>query len=232
MTRLLNPAVSKLVDQQMRNWELARRQRPEGPARARRAVEDFICISRMVGIGDEVATGVGARLAWPVFDKQLLDAMAGDDRLRRQIYDSMDQRDLGWWEEALNPLLRGSPAVRNDYFHRLCETLLSLARQGSAVFVGRGADRLLPADHGLRVRLIAPLRLRVRSHAQAAGCSLEEARRAIVRIENERHGFLRRHFQVDATDPLRHDLVVNLERCSAEQAVELVLAAHRIRATG
>lgn len=232
MTRPTNPAVSRLVDKQMRHWELARRQRFEGPSRSRREVEDFICISRMVGIADEVAAGVGNRLGWPVFDKQLLDAMAGDDRLQRQIYDSMDQRDLGWWEEALNPLLRGSRAVRNDYFHRLCSTLLSLACQGSAVFVGRGADRVLPAAHGLRVRLIAPLRQRTRSYAQAAGCSLDEAQSEIARIESEREGFLRRYFQVDAADPLRHDLVINLERSSPEQGVELVLAAHRIRGVG
>ncbi len=229
MTTPTNPAIARLVDRQMRNWELARAQRLSRPEPARSEVEEFVCLSRMVGIGDEVATGIAERLGWPVFDKQLLDAMAGDDHRRRRIYASMDERDLGWWREALAPLV-WRQTTRNDYFHRLCETVLSLARQGSAVFVGRGADRILPADLGLRVRLIAPLELRARWYAEAAGGSLVAARREIARIEGERGRFLRAHFDVDALDPLRHDLTLNLGRLDPRQAIEIVLAARPLAA--
>lgn len=227
-----DPALSRLVEKQMRNWELARSQRISTPTPKRKEVEDFLCVSRMVGVDDrQVAALVGERLGWPVFDRDILEAMAGDDDFRRQIYTSMDQRDLSWWEEALRSLL-DRDFVRNDYFHRLCETLLSLARQGNSVFVGRGADLVLPGGRGFRVRLVAPLTTRTERHAELTGLSPKKARDEIARIEKERGEFLRRHFGIDADDPLRYDIMINLERFSHQQAVDLILHAREMFGDG
>ena len=143
-----NPAIARLVERQMRNQELAREQRFEVEKVSQSPVEEFVCISRQVGTdGPGLAQDLGRRLGWPVFDREILDEMAGDDAVRRQVYESMDQRDLSWWEESLRALMQ-SEFVRNDYFQKLSETLLSLARQGDCVFRGRGADLLLPASGG------------------------------------------------------------------------------------
>lgn len=223
-----DPALSRLVEKQMRNWELARSQRLSTAPPKRKEVEDFLCISRMVGVDDRVVAGlVGKRLGWPVFDREILEAMAGDDDFRRQIYSSMDQRDLSWWEETLRALM-DRDFVRNDYFHRLCETLLSLARQGNSVFIGRAADLILPRGRGFRVRLVAPLAARVARYSELTGLSPKKAEREIARIERERAEFLRRHFGVGADDPLRYDIMVNLERFSHEQAVDLILQAREM----
>ena len=90
-------ATSPLVERQMRNWELARSQRFTEAAKRPAEVQEFICISRMVGVGHRAVTRpLGERLGWPVLDRQLLESMAGDDDLRQRIYHTMDQRDLGW----------------------------------------------------------------------------------------------------------------------------------------
>lgn len=223
------PALAKLVERQMRNWELARRQRlADSPARGE-AVADFICVSRQVGAdGRQVARALGAELGWPVFDREVLDAMAGDDEVRRRIYESMDARDLSWWEETLRSLMQ-SEFGRNDYFRRLCETLLSLARQGDCVFLGRGADLVLPAERGFRVRLVAPMANRLQRFADSRGLPEAEAEREMERIESDRSRFFRRHFGIDADDPMRYDMTVNLARFSPEQAVAAVLEARAIR---
>ncbi len=221
-------AGAALVERQMRNWELARTQRHARPERERREVEDFICLSRMVGVDDaSVARGLGERLGWATIDQEILEAMAGDDEIRKRIYESMDQRDLSWWEETLRPLLEG-PSVRNDYFHALCRTVLSLARQGSCVFLGRGIDLILPRDRGFRVRLVAPLDTRVRRFAEESGRQAKPAAKELERVERQRADFLRHHFGVEPDDPLRYDVTVNLERFGAEHAVELILAARRL----
>lgn len=80
------PETQRLVERQMRNWELQRAQHhAEAPAQ-RAGVADFICISRDVGAG---GTGLGLtlaeRLGWPVFDRDILHTMAGDDSVREQI---------------------------------------------------------------------------------------------------------------------------------------------------
>lgn len=217
-----------LVERQMRNWELGRQQRHSRPEPERREVEDFICLSRMVGVEDgPVVEGLGARLGWATFGREILDSMAGDDELRKRIYESMDQRDLSWWEETLRPLVLGL-SVRNDYFHTLCRTVLSLARQGSCVFLGRGIDLILPRERGFRVRLVAPLSARVRRLAEESGSSLGKARDELDRVERQRAEFIRNHFGVEPDDPVRYDVTINLERIAAARAVDLILEARRL----
>ncbi len=224
----LHGPAGKLVERQMRNWELARAQRPTEPAAIQNEVEDFIAISRAVGAGGlDVATRLGETLKWPVFDRQILDIMAGDNELRRRIYASMDERDMGWCEETLQVLLRPE-FVKNDYFHRLTKTVLTLARQGHAVFLGRGVDLILPRDVGFRVRLVASHETCVAHYSERHGLSREEADTEIVRVEREREEFIHRHFQAEAADQARYDLVINMGQFSREQAVDVILEARQV----
>jgi cytidylate kinase len=225
------PATAKLIEQQLGKWELALKGRGQESVPGGEPVENFICISRMVGIdGHDIGILVGERLGWPVFGREILEAMAEDDAIRRRIYSRMDERDLTWWEESLRAVL-DSDFVRNDYFKRLCETVLSLARQSRSVFVGRGADLILPTGQGLRVRLVAGLASRVRWYAAAAEIDPDKARRDVERVEKERAEFLHHRFGADASDPLRHDLVLNLDRWNTEDVVGMILDAYRRKTT-
>jgi cytidylate kinase len=220
---------AQALERQMRNWELSRLQRLERAATERAEVGDFITISRQVGLNAEhIARELGSRLGWPVFGRNLLEAMAGDDEVRHRVYRSMDERDLRWWQEALRSLLEQEFDV-NDYFHRLSHTVLSLARQGSCIFVGRGCDLMLPRDLGLRLRFVASLEQRVAGVARELRLTAGAARRELARIERERAAFLAHHFGVKADDPTRADLTVNLGRWEPELVIELVLAAHEKR---
>ena len=226
-----NPAAAKLVERQMRNWELARAQRLSVPAPQREEVEDFIAISRNAGArGKAVAAELGEKLGWPVFGREILDVMAGDDDLRRRVYASMDERDLNWYQETLRALTQPE-FVKNDYFHRLTETVLSLARQGHAVFLGRGTDMILPRTIGFRVRLVAPSELCVKNFAIQRKLTPDQARVEVSRLEKERSEFIRNHFRIDAADSTRHDLMINMERFTPRQAVELILSGHSAAAT-
>jgi cytidylate kinase len=217
------------LERQMNNWELARLQRLERATTRRPDVEDFITVSRQVGVaGEQVAERLGQRLGWPVFGKKLLEAMAGDDVIRTRIYASMDERDLKWWQETLRSLLDQDFDL-NDYFHQLSETVLSLARQGSCIFIGRGCDMILPSSLGFRVRLVAPLEDRLRALEEKLGLSSNEAQSELVRIATERREFLRHHYRADADDPTRHDLLLNLGRWSTTEAVEALLAARALK---
>jgi cytidylate kinase len=223
-TLLHDPGLTRFVEKQMRNWEISRAQRRE--SQANRQIEDFITIANMVGAGGrEVAQAVATGLGWPMYDRELLASMAGDDETRAGLYRSMDERDLGWLEMTLRSAME-EPLRKNDYFHRLTGTVLEFARQGPAVFVGRGADLILPADKGLRVKLIASREYCAARFAQAVGLSLDDALACIDRIESERRKFVDHHFHRDAHDPTRFDLLVNVERLSADRATQIILAAH------
>ena len=222
-------SIARLVERQMRNWEQARALRTTEKAAPRREVEDFVAISREIGAGGtDVATVLSERMGWPVFDKDILQAMAGDDDVRRQIYASMDERDLGWFERAARAV--GQPGfVRDDYFHNLSRTILSLARQARGVFIGRGADIILPREIGVRVRLVAPVEQRIRRLAERRGLETEVARDEVARIDRERAEFIEHHFRARLDDPTRYDLTINMGGLSAQNAVDLILRTHEMR---
>jgi cytidylate kinase len=213
----------------MRNWELARSQQPANPIPKVEGVYDFVTFSRRAGCGgSDVAALLGQRLGWPVFDRELLHAMAGDDAIRRRLYESMDERDLNWLEEVLRSFM-SSEFPRNDYFHRLTSTVLAVARKDHAIFLGRATDLILPRASGLRVRVTAPIEYCAQRWATRRRIPLEHARAEIQRTEVERAQFVENHFDTEARDESRYDLTINAQGFTIEEAVEVILSALRLR---
>lgn len=225
-----SPGLSRVVEKQMRKWELHHAQHPEADPSSKAApVSEFITLSNSVGAGgDDIAATLSARLGWPVFGREILLAMAGDDEVRARLYRSMDERDIGWFEQTFRCLMQ-QEFRKNDYFHRLTEAILCIVRRGHAILVGRGADLILPREHGLRVKLIAPLRRRIENFARRTGTTLEHAAAEIQRIEQDRRAFIQRDFHADADTPARFDLLINVDRFTCDQAVELILVGLRMR---
>jgi len=217
--------LARLVEKQMRNWELARSQKPASPEERAAPVRDFLSISYGIGSGgDCIAARLADALRWPLFDKAILQEMAGNDDVRRRLYESIDQRDLSWFEE-IGRSLGQEEFHRNDYFHRLVTTVLAIARRGPAVFLGRATDLILPRRHGFRVRFMRSRNECIAAHARRQRLDRDTAREEIEEIERDREKFVTNHFHVDARDPARFDLIVNLDAFSDDQALALVLGA-------
>lgn len=219
--------LTRIVEEKLRDWKVS----AKSPARAgapRQEVHDFITIARMVGIdGHAVARPLGQQLGWPVFDREILHVMADDDRVQEKLYEELDERDVGWIEDTLRWLVEEG-FDKEHYFHRLSETILALARQGPAIFLGRGVDFILPRNRGLRVGLVAPLEYRVHSIAARDHLSEVAARVAVDRLQSQRDEFLRTHFGGRADKPARLDLVINVATIPAAQAVELISMVLRL----
>ncbi len=218
--------LSQLVEKQMRNWELARAQCPaEPPTEADRPVAAYVAISRAVGLpAFKVATFLHERLGWPIFDRDILQVMSGDDVYRRRLYAHMDGRDLGWLEGFVRGLTQ-SRYTRDDYFRRLSETVLSIARQGHAIFIGRGVSHILPRDTGLAVRLTAPREFCIESYARQKDLSIDAAVGEVAEIEDDRSRYIKNHFHIDWEEPTQYDLVINMEQFPVEATGELILTA-------
>lgn len=224
-----DPALAGAIERQLRDWSLARKQRAPLPAAAR-VVHDFITISRAVGCeGDAVARLVAEKLGWPIFDRQILQTMAGNDAMREEVYRSLDGRDMTWIEEATTAFLHPD-FIRNDYFRKLVEATLALARGSNAIFIGRGVDLILPRERGLRVRIAANPDTCVANFAAANHLDPTHARKEVERLERERADFIRHHFRVEAANLARFDLGINLDHLTPAHAAELIVAAHQLRA--
>ncbi|MBP7935160.1 MAG: cytidylate kinase-like family protein [Phycisphaerae bacterium] len=223
------PGLVKLIEKQMRRWEITRGLRPARPTPLREQVANFVAISNDVGAGgDEIAVILAGRLNWPVFDKQILHTMADDNAMRERLHKSMNERDLSWLGEMIRSLIQ-QEFRKNDPFHRLAETVLCIARQGNAIFLGRAVDLILPRTRGLRVKLVASRHWRVENFARRTGANPGQAAVEIDRIEQERRRFVQEHFRVDPDDSTRFELLINVSNFNFEQVVDLIEAALKMR---
>ncbi len=221
--------IDRMVERQLRNWELARQQQSVSARQPGQQVAEFIAISRAVGLpGNEICSLLNLRLGWPVFDREILQAMSGENAWRQELYESMDERDLSWMEEFVRAMSMGY-GVRDDYFNQLTETILTLARNGHAIFLGRAADLILPRGGGLRVRITATREHCIEAYAKERGLNFEKAVREVEEIEHERARFIRHHFNIEASEQARHDLIINMEVFNAHQAADIIMTALRSR---
>src|SRR5262245_30976817 len=187
-----------------------------------------IAISREAGaLGNSVATEVGRRLGWPVYDRNLLDRIARELRRPPSQLEPVDERTSSWLEDSLASLFDKHHVGPDTYFRYLLAAVRGLGEAGGCVIVGRGANCILPAETTLRVRLVARAEDRARVVARRLGLSSSQAAAWVEKTERERFAFVQDHFKEDPTDPHYYDLVLNMSRLTVDGAAELILETLR-----
>ncbi len=190
-----------------------------------------IAISRQAGSrGAEIAQAVGARLGWPVYDRELLTHIAQEKRFNERLLDHLDERCTNWLEEIIAGFSTQYHSPTDwTYLKQLLRLLVSLRQVGHCVIVGRGAGHVLPASTTLHVRVIAPRALRVSKTEKQKGLSKAAAERWIDQTDNDRTHFVKHRFNMDPDDPLNYDLILNSGRYSTEECAELIVQAARVK---
>ncbi len=223
-------AIQRLVERRMREWELSSAQAPPKPGPTPTAIHPYVAISRTLGSGGrDVADRLHEQLGWPVYDKEILNYIAEDDDIQRRLYASADEQTTSWLERMTAPFRAEGPQPRDDYFHKLIRAVRTIAAGSSAIFVGRGVGFILPAEQGLRVRLVAPIERCVETFAARAQLTASEGA-AVVRATNAaRTAFLRDRFGEDTTAEERYALTINTATFPPDVAAQLIVAAVRAR---
>lgn len=191
-----------------------------------------IAISRDAGAnGSAIATEIGERLGWPVYDRELIHRIASEMGLRTDLLESVDEKHRGRWKEFINTLSVMPNSKLGSYNRHLVEILLSLAAHGNCIIVGRGAAQVLPEPTTLRVRLVGPVKARIEVVRQRRGISREEATRWVEMTDRERAGFVQEQFHKDPHDPSQYDVILNSTRFSKTECVDFIIEAlHRLQA--
>ncbi len=193
----------------------------------RRLCRPPIVISREVGSGGRrVAELLAQKLGFALCDKQILDELATRAKVPRDFLALLDERPAHALELLGASLLRGVSLAPEDYERLLKSGLRALLKLGSVVIVGRGAVFLAEPRRALRVRVVAPLPLRIKNFAAYENISEDEAARRIQRIEKERAEFMKRYFGAEEATADCFDIAVNTECLSFEQCVELILQTY------
>lgn len=113
--------------------------------------------------------------------------------------------------------------VRRPYRILMRRALLEHVRRGRLAYFGYSGHLLLPRiPHLVRVRLIAPMEMRVARTREMLGYSASEARDYIRRVDQERTHWARMMYGLDIRDPAAYDICINVERLSHAGACTLL----------
>lgn len=109
----------------------------------------------------------------------------------------------------------------------LVETIIyEHALKDNAVIIGRGGNYLLrDIPHALRIRLVAPLEIRVRRMMKEEGVGDKTARREIARIDASRADYVDKNYGHDWEDVDNYDMVFNSGTDSYEDITKILIAA-------
>ncbi|MBI4460699.1 MAG: cytidylate kinase-like family protein [Acidobacteria bacterium] len=215
-------AIAQLVETQWKKWLLLTQQRsakePLGPF-------PTVAISRERGSGGGlVGKLVADRLGFVLFDSEIVDHVAKAAAVDRMIVAHMDERSQRSVREWTDRVVEGKRFSAQGYMAHLTKTILAAGEKGNAVIIGRGAHLLLPVDRCFRVRVIAPLEVRI-ERLCAASLKRSEAESIIAETDRQRSQFIQENFRESDSDPLLYDLVINTGEIAVETAAELVIRA-------
>jgi hypothetical protein len=227
-------AIGPIAERQLRRWAQTLGSRAQSARRAPdRLPEDlypFVAISRQAGAGGEdVGRVVAAALRCECLDHELLTYLAERCHVPTVLLEFVDETTSTLVRDILTRWLDARLITQDEYVRRLGEIMLMAVHDGPAVFVGRGAQSILPRERALAVRVIAPLERRITDTMMRRHLDRKAAEKWVRETDEGRAHFIRHQFHEDPSDPRRYDLVINLERIDPETAGRVIVAAYRHR---
>ena len=214
-------SVLKIIEEQAKKWQLMK-----AKDKKEAAVFPVITISREPGSGGRiVATVLAEKLGLDLFHQEIINEMAESAQVSSRILETLDEKGLSVLEEWITSLVDNRHLWPDQYLRHLMKVIGTIGKHGNAVIVGRGANFVLPPEERIRVRIVAPLDVRVENVSSNFGVSAEEAKRHIIRTESERRAFIRKYFNADITDPINYDIVLNTGILSIEAAADAIKSA-------
>jgi len=216
----------------MAEWVSRQRAQKEGTVSPSGPVDwsTVLTISRQPGAGGHTvakkvcdALGTG----WKVWDREIIDALAESVNMRREMIEALDENVHSWLEQVVRDVFGVTTMETFAYRRHLAQVLLSIAHQGNAVIVGRGANFLL--KHGLNVRLRASRDFRVRETMTGENLNREQAEKRVREIDKRRAEFTKSVFERDIDDIDAYDMILRTDVLGFDVAASAIVAATKAK---
>jgi cytidylate kinase len=220
---MASQSIQQLVEMQGRRWarSLERVTAPREPS---------IAISRLRYSGaHEVAEKLAENLGYGFFGSEIVDEIAKDEGVRRELVAGLDERVQSAIERYVIDGFRHRKFAETDYLRAVTRVVSTIARRGKAVILGRGAAAIVDPAHALRVLVVAPLAWRSARLAEMQGLPREKAADRLALEDRERRDFHRRDFNFEQMDPVNYDVIVNTGSLGIEASTATILAAFHQR---
>jgi len=167
----------------------------------------------------KLAEGLKSQLGYKIISREEVIEAAknyGIEETGLGEKDIMESHPPGYWHDRSNE--------RMHYLTCFKAALLDFAVEGSIIYHGNLAHILLnEVPFVLRVRVNAPLVNRVKLVMENEGLSKEAAIEKIKNIDYRRRKWTQFLYDAEIIDPIFFDLVLNFERISIEDAIEMVV---------
>ena len=190
----------------------------------------FITISREAGAGGHV---LGESLAqalnrdapdipWTLFDDNLVNEVLRDHDLPATLARYMSEDSVAEVRETIEVAL-GLHPHKDQLVSKVNSTIISLARIGHVILIGRGAHILTRAlKGGLHLRLVAAAEKRAAYFARVFELDRASAVARIDALDAGRRAYVKRHFGEEVADPHAYDLVINTTAQLTDDLVRMI----------
>jgi cytidylate kinase len=163
-------------------------------------------------IGREVARQLGSEF---IRQDIIREAVREYHALEAKLVETVEEKP-GFFE------VLSETARRHHIF--VAAEVYEFALREQIVIIGRWSTLLLRGvGHALRIRVCAPLDIRVRRMVERTNVEEPVARDRIGRYDEGVRARIRQFFEVEWSDPLLYDLTVNTGTVSVEAAVALII---------
>ena len=182
----------------------------------------IITVNRECGTGGRtIARKMGEILGMKVYDRHVLDAIAGQFGMSVESIEQVKAKKQSWWDDICRFYQKFGAAASIDtvepqatplsVFNAERKLLLDIAEKEPCVIVGRAGFHIF-RDHPNAVHMlfIADLASRVKRISRIQNIAEEEARKMIDRIDKERETFTRTVAETSRYEARHYDLVLNV----------------------
>lgn len=176
----------------------------------------IVSIAREMGaFGEEIGQRVAKQLHGSLLDKTFLE--------KRCCELGADPKTLDRYDEKKPGFFASFSADQDFYLHMLKAVLYREAVKSSCVILGRGGNFLMkPLPNCLRVRLIAPLAVRISRVCQQYDCNEDKAEKMISQSDRDRAGFYQYHFNMDWRQDSEYHAILNTEFLGIEYTADII----------
>lgn len=213
-------SIHQIVEEQVKRWELVKTERKK--------VIPFpvLTLSREPGSeGNLIAEALAEALGFDIFSQEIVQEMARNAHVNSRIVETLDERGLNVLEEWISHVIVDKHLWPDEYLKHLMKVVGTICKHGKAIIVGRGANFILPPKKIFRIRVVAPLKMRIYNYSKRFGMPETQAKTQILKLESERRAFVRKYFYSDIADPNNYDILINTENIEIERAVNIVRSA-------
>jgi len=222
----MSTKLTNLVDRQVHAWQQRQKAKQQ---RERTLLAQNLTVSRQYGArGHALAEAIAQRLGYTLWDQELVHELAEETGASETILKTLDEHYRGRVDDAVQGLVLGSQYTSSTYLKRMMKLIMTIASHGHNVFVGRGAEFVLP-ESVLKLRVVCPLQHRIERYMTAHGLSEEAATKRLLERDRDRQSFVRQHYNRDTTDPQYYDLTLNTGWLTMEQLSEVAVTAYRAK---